>query len=95
MAGMTGVETLENAKNRFPFWAGATLLSAIALIAQLPLYDRGLVAMDEGHLLAAADALASGKRLYADIHTGIFPGIYLAAQALLDRLQRALKGASE
>ncbi len=83
MAGMTGVETLENAKNRFPFWAGATLLSAIALIAQLPLYDRGLVAMDEGHLLAAADALASGKRLYADIHTGIFPGIYLAAQALL------------
>ena len=83
MTGMSGAQTLENAQNRFPFWAGAALLSAAALIAQLPLHDRGVVAMDEGHLLAAADALASGKRLYADIHTGIFPGIYLAARALL------------
>ena len=70
------------------FWTGAALLAGVAVIAQLPLYDRSLVPMDEGHLLAAADALASGKRLYADIHTGIFPGIYLIASALLELFGR-------
>jgi hypothetical protein len=83
MTGMPEAETREIPNGPLAFWSGAALLGAIALIAQLPLYDRGLVAMDEGHLLAAADALGWGKRLYADIHTGIFPGIYLIASALL------------
>ena len=70
------------------FWGGGAALAAIAFIAQLPLYNRSLVPMDEGHLLAAAQAMAAGKLLYAEIHTGIFPGIYLIASALLETFGR-------
>ncbi|MDE0885961.1 MAG: glycosyltransferase family 39 protein [Myxococcota bacterium] len=78
-------------------WGAMALLAGLAILAQLPLYDRSLVPMDEGHLLAASDALAAGKRLYADIHTGIFPGIYWVASALLEWLGRdalVLRGAA-
>ena len=51
MTGMSGAQTLENAQNRFPFWAGAALLSAAALIAQLPLHDRGVVALKCARML--------------------------------------------
>jgi len=84
MTGITESQAATAPASPIAFWGGAVLLAGIAVVAQLPLYDRGLVPMDEGHLLAAADALASGKRLYADIHTGIFPGIYLMATALLE-----------
>ena len=84
MTGITERQAATTQASPVAFWGGAALLAGIALVAQLPLYDRGLIPMDEGHLLAAADALASGKRLYADVHTGIFPGIYLIATALLE-----------
>ena len=84
MTGITEPQAVTAPASPVAFWGGAVLLAGIAMVAQLPLYDRGLVPMDEGHLLAAADALASGKRLYADVHTGIFPGIYLMATALLE-----------
>ncbi|HIF95546.1 MAG TPA: hypothetical protein EYQ54_00715 [Myxococcales bacterium] len=84
MTGLTERQGATTQASPVAFWGGAGLLAGIALVAQLPLYDRGLIPMDEGHLLAAADALASGKRLYADVHTGIFPGIYLIATALLE-----------
>ena len=74
----------ENPERPVAFWGGAAALAAIAFIAQLPLYNRTLVPMDEGHLLAAAQAMAAGKLLYAEIHTGIFPGIYLIARTLLE-----------
>lgn len=38
--------------------------------------------MDEGHLALTAHRLLAGDLLYHDIHTGIFPGIYLAAAGL-------------
>ena len=76
--------TSANPKGPAAFWGGAAALAAIAFIAQLPLYNRTLVPMDEGHLLAAAQAMAAGKLLYAEIHTGIFPGIYLIASTLLE-----------
>jgi len=60
------------------------VLAPIAFLAQLPLYNRTLVPMDEGHLLATVQAMAAGQVLYAEIHTGIFPGIYLIATALLE-----------
>ena len=66
------------------FWGGAAVLAPIAFLAQLPLYNRTLVPMDEGHLLATVQAMAAGQVLYAEIHTGIFPGIYLIATALLE-----------
>ena len=84
MTAMTAAESPESPRSPVVSWGSAFVLIVIALIAQLPLFDRSLVPMDEGHLLAAADAMGSGKRLYADIHTGIFPGIYLIARLLLD-----------
>ena len=54
----------------------ALALGALATAAQLPLYDRNFVPMDEGHLALTASRLLAGDVLYRDIHTGIFPGIY-------------------
>jgi hypothetical protein len=59
-------------------------LALLAVLAQLPLHDRTLVPMDEGHLAAAASWLLDGKPLYREIHTGIFPGIYLLTAGLFD-----------
>ena len=84
MKAMSAAESPKSPRSPVVSWGSAFGLIVIALIAQLPLFDRSLVPMDEGHLLAAADAMGSGKRLYADIHTGIFPGIYLIAKLLLD-----------
>ena len=67
-------------KLRFEVQAG--LVVGLALIAQWTVYDRSLVAMDEGHLAAAASWILDGKLLYRDIHTGIFPGVYLIAAGL-------------
>ena len=97
MAETSRSESSEKPDDPSSAWGGMTLLAGLAILAQLPLYDRSLVPMDEGHLLAASDALAAGKRLYADIHTGIFPGIYWVAAALLEWLGRdalVLRGAA-
>ncbi|MFT5441994.1 MAG: hypothetical protein ACI8W3_001036 [Myxococcota bacterium] len=63
---------LAGAKARL--FALAVVVIAIAL--QLPTYDRAIVPMDEGHLAAVAGWLQTGKLLYRDLHTGVFPGIY-------------------
>ena len=66
-------------------WQERATGAAIALLAVLvpwPLFERALVPMDEGHLAAAADWMLDGKRLYSEIHTGIFPGIYLITSGL-------------
>jgi len=60
----------------------ASALSLLAVLVQLPIHDRALVPMDEGHLATAADWMSQGKLLYRDIHTGIFPGIYLLGRGL-------------
>lgn len=70
--------------------ATACGLALLSLLVQWPLFDRGLVPMDEGHLAAAADWMLDGKRLYVDIHTGIFPGIYLIASGLFAAFGRDL-----
>lgn len=62
--------------------ATACALALLCLLVQAPLFDRSIVPMDEGHLAAAADWMLDGKRLYSEIHTGIFPGIYLIASGL-------------
>ena len=58
-----------------------------------PLIARMVVPMDEGHLTAAVSWMHAGKHLYRDIHTGIFPGVYLLTYGLfgntaVDRLYR-------
>ncbi len=55
---------------------GACFFAALALLLQLPIYNRSIVPMDEGHLASVALWLQKGKYLYLDLHTGIFPGIY-------------------
>jgi hypothetical protein len=68
--------------------AGAGTLRAAAIVAaavaaaQLPLFDRTLVSLDEGQLTAIGQRLASGEVLYRDVYTGIFPGIYWFTEAL-------------
>lgn len=64
-------------------WGWPSLWALLALLVQMPLFDRSIVAMDEGHLLTTADAMLNGRHLYTDLHTGIFPGIYLIASTLL------------
>jgi hypothetical protein len=54
----------------------ATGLVALGLLAQLPIHDRSVVPMDEGHLASAASWILHGKLLYREIDTGIFPAIY-------------------
>ena len=54
----------------------------IAVLLQLQSFDRSIVPMDEGHLAAVAGFLASGKALYRDLHSGIFPGIYQLTRLL-------------
>lgn len=54
----------------------AVAILVIAVLLQLPSYDRTIVPMDEGHLAAVAAWLQDGKLLYRDLHSGIFPGIY-------------------
>ncbi len=57
-------------------------LFVVAAIVQWPLAHRTIVPMDEGHLAAAASWMHAGKHLYSEIHTGIFPGIYLLTYSL-------------
>jgi hypothetical protein len=58
-------------------------IALLAVLVQLPLYDRGIVPMDEGHHASVAMWLRHGKLLYRDLHTGIFPGIYHVTAWLL------------
>jgi hypothetical protein len=63
-------------------WVGAAILAAAAVAAQVAIFDRNFVSMDEGHLALTASRLLDGDVLYRDIHTGIFPGIYATAAGL-------------
>ncbi|MFP6641106.1 MAG: glycosyltransferase family 39 protein [Myxococcota bacterium] len=69
-------------------WGWPAFWALLAIVAQLPVYDRSIVPMDEGHLLTTVDAMLDGRRLYVDLHTGIFPGIYLIGSGLLSLFGR-------
>jgi uncharacterized membrane protein len=61
----------------------AAAVGGLALLAQVPSLDRGVVPLDEGQLVTIADRLLGGELLYRDVYTGIFPGIYYLTAALL------------
>jgi hypothetical protein len=63
-------------------FSGSAALALLAVAAQVPIFDRNFVSMDEGHLALTASRLLAGDVLYRDIHTGIFPGIYAIAAGL-------------
>ncbi|MEE3327804.1 MAG: glycosyltransferase family 39 protein, partial [Myxococcota bacterium] len=69
-------------------WGWPSVWALLALLAQMPLFNRSIVPMDEGHLLTTADAMLNGRDLYTDLHTGIFPGIYLITSGLLELFGR-------
>ena len=81
MAETSGMDSTE--ETLISRWAWPSLWALLALVAQMPLFDRSIVPMDEGHLLTTADAMLNGRHLYTDLHTGIFPGIYLITSSLL------------
>ena len=62
--------------------AAAAGLLLLAVAAQVAVYDRNFVPMDEGHLALTASRLLDGDVLYRDIHTGIFPGAYALTAGL-------------
>lgn len=68
-----------------PGWSRRASTFAVALasaLAQLPMFDRTIVSLDEGQLTAIAHRLTTGEVLYRDIYTGIFPGIYWLGELL-------------
>jgi len=67
---------------RAPGWPAILAVAAVVLAAQLPIYDRWVSFMDEGHILAFADILAKGGELYRDATLYPLPGaFYLLAGA--------------
>ncbi|MCC6763037.1 MAG: glycosyltransferase family 39 protein [Deltaproteobacteria bacterium] len=63
--------------------AEVVLVAVVATAAQLPTYALSHVALDEGQIVQIGYRLLNGDRLYSDIYTGIFPGIYWMAAGLL------------
>lgn len=59
------------------------LVALVATAAQLPTYALSHVPLDEGQIVQIGYRLLNGDRLYGDIYTGIFPGIYWLAAVLL------------
>jgi hypothetical protein len=67
---------------RPPGWPAVLAVAAVALVLQLPIYDRWVSFMDEGHILAFADILTKGGELYRDAWLYPLPGaFYLLAAA--------------
>ncbi len=59
------------------------LVALVATAAQLPTYALSHVPLDEGQIVQIGYRLLNGDRLYGDIYTGIFPGIYWLTAGLL------------
>jgi len=66
-------------------WASFAILAFAAVAVQIPFLMRGISFNDEGSILAIADGLANGERLYADRSTVLGPLTY-ELLALLFRL---------
>jgi hypothetical protein len=66
------------------------LLAVASFLVQLPFLDRGISFWDEGSILAIADALRQGGRLYADHVTPVAPLTYELLAALLGWLGPSL-----
>jgi len=59
------------------FARSSPLLVALgAALAQLPLFDRTMSVMDEGHILMFADIVANGGELYRDANLLALPGAF-------------------
>jgi hypothetical protein len=56
--------------DRFAPW----LVAGAAFLLQLPIFDRWMSLMDEGHILQFADLLRRGGELYRDATLIAFPG---------------------
>jgi hypothetical protein len=56
-------------------WALCGLATA-SVVVQIPFLQRGISLLDEGSILALADAIARGSRLYADHRTPLAPLTY-------------------
>ena len=54
--------------NDAPGWGLPIVAALIALVIQLPIYDRWYGLLDEGYMLALADDIGRGQRLYRDIY---------------------------
>jgi hypothetical protein len=52
------------------------------VLGQLAIFNRSLVALDEGQMAEIGHRLLTGEVLYRDVHTGVFPGIYWLVETM-------------
>lgn len=71
-------------------YATSCVVAALGLVLQLPIVDRGLVAIDEGQIASFAVRILRGEVIYRDFYTGIFPGIYYFCAGLFGIFGRDL-----
>lgn len=62
--------------------ATVAVLALVSLVVQLPFLGRGMSLLDEGSILAIADAMASSEQLYVDRVTPLAPLTYELLAAL-------------
>jgi hypothetical protein len=76
------VSATSEAETRWRSAVEALAVASIAVVVQLPVYDRAMFLMDEGHILQFADILLRGGELYRDATLLPLPGaFYLLAAA--------------
>lgn len=76
--------------HRAPLWASMAAFTIFFTALQIRIFDRTLVAMDEGQLTSVATRILDGEVLYRDVHTGIGPGIFHVIAALFAAFGRDL-----
>jgi hypothetical protein len=71
-------------------YASSCVVALLGLALQLPVLNRGLVAIDEGQIASFAERILRGEVIYRDFYTGLFPGIYYFSAGLFATFGRDL-----
>lgn len=70
---------------------GPVLVGVGVLLLQLPIFDRWLSLMDEGHILQFADLLRRGGELYRDATLICFPGAFYMLAGLFEIFEPSVR----
>ncbi|MGH0028361.1 MAG: hypothetical protein ACQGVC_01105 [Myxococcota bacterium] len=66
-------------------------VGALAFLLQLPIFDRWMSLMDEGHILQFADLLRRGGELYRDATLIAFPGSFYLLAGLFELFEPSVR----
>jgi hypothetical protein len=76
---------------RAPAWLGPVGVGVAVLLLQLPIFDRWVSLMDEGHILQFADLVARGGELYRDATLIAFPGCFYLLAGLFEIFEPSVR----